>query len=187
MGTMYFPGEEPEKKVERFINRFNGTLTERYQNEDGKTVEDHYRMGAPLPLDTRTVYTGEPLDEANRETIYFEGVAGEEKPYLKRVYEDNVLRIEQGLNGALDRLTYEENYTYRYNEFGTPTSRPSATTRTEYYANGNPMSLTVEEEGKGVTKHVEYMNDPSTLRDTLKKCQQNNVLAARNKAKAGRG
>jgi len=180
MGKMYFPSEKPAKKVERFINRFDGTLTERYQNENGKTVEDHYRLGAPLPLDTRTIYTGKSLDKANRETIYFEGVAGEEKPRLKRVYEDNVLRVEQGLNGALDQLNYEENYTYRYDELGLPSGRPSTTVRTEYYENGNPMSLIVEEEGKGITKHVEYANDfkkPSTLRNTIKKVQRNNMQA----------
>ena len=141
MGVMYFPGEEPEtsKKVEKLINRFDGTLTEKYYDEDGKTVEDHHKKGEKTPIISRDIYLGN--DRTNRETIFFKDEAGKEKPYLRRVYVDNRLDMEQKLNGSLDKIDSEERYTYRVDEFGLKEAKPDTIARKVYDEEGKRSRL----------------------------------------------
>ena len=135
-----FPKDKGEKLTDK-----DGSLTIRYK-QDGKIVEDHHRAGEGSPLRCRDIYLGEGLDRSDRESIFFEGTTGKEKPYLRRVYHDNRLSLEQGLRGALDKIIYEDQYTYRGNE-----SRPSSCIRSEFDQEGNTISIVTDIDGK-VTK-----------------------------------
>ncbi len=131
MVEVYFPGEKKEK----LINRFDGSLTERYRDEEGRMIEDHHRAGEKSPLVRRDIYLDADLDATNRETIYFEGETGKEKPCLRQIFTKNRMRSEEGLRGSYDKLRYLEVYEYRGNE-----SRPSRTEHIDYDENGKVLS-----------------------------------------------
>ena len=122
----------PKHNLEKLINKYDGTLTERYQ-ENGRMVEAHYVDGKGTFLAERTVYTGEPLDRANRETTFFKDGGN---PYLKRVYRDNKLVLEQGLRNSLTKLSYEERYEYHGDE-----DVPSIVIEETFDENGKSLSV----------------------------------------------
>lgn len=122
----------PKHNLEKLINKYDGTLTERYE-ENGRTVEAHYTDGKGSFLAERTVYTGKPLDRANRETTFFKDGG---KPYLRRVYRDNRLVLEQGLRGTVIDRSYEEKYEYNGDEVV-----PSFVIEEKFDENGKSLSV----------------------------------------------
>lgn len=134
MGTMIFPGEIPDG--EKLYSRVDGSLTVRCTSKKHPEIvtELHYRGREGSPLMSCQYFRDYP-DRANREDVYYDGASGKEKPYLRRVYEDNRLILEQGLRGQIGKLRYEEKYIYEDGE-----TVPSKTLHEDFDEKGNSLS-----------------------------------------------
>ena len=133
-------GKDVPSGAQKLYDRYN-RLLERYIDNQGRTVDRLHWGGDGSPLKEVTTYTGEPLDRANRETVFFNKDGDK---YKRRVYKDNLLRLEQGFEGPdisrgiIVAKTYEEKYEYDGNE-----DRPSKVIR-ETFDHGKRTSLREE-------------------------------------------
>ncbi len=171
MGEMYFPGEEPDN-VETLYDRA-GHLIKRYRAKNGGTglTEHHYRQGEGSPL-MWADYWSDYRDKTNRETLFFEGKAGEETPYLSRIYRQNRLVKETGLGERL-RVRYSEEYEYCDGE-----TMPISIRHEDFDEKGNSLSVIIKDKDNPFGKVISPKKI-SKIMNTLKKAEQNGMQAVR--------